>query len=180
MAPASVVWLNGPFGVGKSTTSRLLAQARPDWVLLDTERVGELLMPVLGPHRPVPDFQDWPAWRSLTIASILAVSAEFDHRRTVVVPQTVVVRAYFDELAAGLAGAGLDVAWFTLDVDSGEHRRRIAEDAEMPGSWWRTQRRADYDTARPWLSELTTLIDTTRLTPEQVVAAVLAAVDRVG
>jgi len=41
-----IVWLNGTFGVGKTTTSELLAKTLPDARVFDAEKVGTLLIPV--------------------------------------------------------------------------------------------------------------------------------------
>jgi len=48
-----IIWLNGTFGVGKTTTARELAATMPDTRLFDPEMVGYLLRdrPV---HRPAP------------------------------------------------------------------------------------------------------------------------------
>ena len=35
-----IVWLNGPFGVGKTSVARALLEAKPDWSLLDPEVPG--------------------------------------------------------------------------------------------------------------------------------------------
>ncbi|MEE3922370.1 hypothetical protein V2I01_41005 [Micromonospora sp. BRA006-A] len=38
-----IVWLNGAFGVGKTTTARLLTNALPDARLFDPEFLGSML-----------------------------------------------------------------------------------------------------------------------------------------
>lgn len=68
MSAPRVVWLNGPFGAGKTTTARLLTGARGDRVLLDPELVGGFLVHHLG---PVDDFQDLRAWRTLAAADLV-------------------------------------------------------------------------------------------------------------
>jgi adenylylsulfate kinase-like enzyme len=55
---AVIVWLNGPFGVGKTTTARALVDVLPGSRLLDPEHVGLLLRDTL--NEPVGDFQDRP------------------------------------------------------------------------------------------------------------------------
>jgi hypothetical protein len=50
---------------------------------------------------PVTDFQDWVSWRRLVVAALDEISAELGC--DVVVPQTVVVERYLQEIAAGLS-----------------------------------------------------------------------------
>ena len=38
-----IIWINGPFGAGKTTVTKQLLQARPALATFDTEHVGYLL-----------------------------------------------------------------------------------------------------------------------------------------
>ncbi len=58
-----IVWINGTFGVGKTTTAGLLAE-RTDWRVFDPEHVGYLLQSNMA-DVPVEDFQDLGPWRTL-------------------------------------------------------------------------------------------------------------------
>ena len=170
-----IVWLNGPFGVGKTTTARALLEAEPRWALFDTEHVGFMLRHVLAKRRPAPDFQDWASWRRVVVASLAAVHDELED--TIVVPQTVVVETYWREIAAGLRAHGMPLYAFTLHADHPAHERRIDTDTvEVDAAGWRRLRREDYDAALSWLSAATTIIDTTHLSPGEVAKEVRASV----
>jgi AAA domain len=170
-----IVWLNGPFGVGKTTTARALLEAEPGWVLFDPEQVGFMLRHVLAERRPVPDFQDWVSWRRVVVASLASVHDELAD--TIVVPQTVVTERYWHEIAAGLQAHGLPLHAFTLHADHHAHNYRISTDTrEVDAADWRRLRRADYDAASGWLFAATTTIDTTRLSPEEVGSKVRASI----
>jgi hypothetical protein len=171
-----IVWLNGPFGVGKTTTARALLEAEPSWTLFDPEQVGFMLGHALAKLRPAPDFQDWASWRRVVVASLAALHDELEN--TIVVPQTVVIETYWCEVVAGLRAHGLPLSAFTLHADRDAHEHRIDSDAvEVKAASWRRLRRADYDAALGWLSARTTIIDKTRLTPAEVVASVRESVD---
>lgn len=43
-----ILWLNGPFGVGKTTTANAIRQQEPIWRLFDPEGVGYMLRASLG------------------------------------------------------------------------------------------------------------------------------------
>lgn len=170
-----IVWLNGPFGAGKTTVSRVLQERRPSFVVFDTETVGFMLRPPMGDRLPVNDFQDWKAWRALVVASLIEIATELD--ADVLVPQTVLVQSYWAEIVDGLRGRDQEVRSFTLDVAHEEHARRIDGDLiESSARGWRHDRRRDYDEARDWLARESTFIDTTHSVPEEVADAILTSV----
>lgn len=160
-----ILWLNGPFGVGKSTAARGLVARRARMRLVDTELIGAFLVPILG---AADDFQDHPSWRRLVVQAL----AELDPAVPggLVVPQTVVDRAVWEELRAGLADRGVRLRPVVLDVERTEHARRIDGDAVEAGARaWRHRRRADYDAALPWLRQDADVVDTTGLDPVALV-----------
>lgn len=172
-----IVWLNGPFGGGKTTTAAELNALLPEAVVFDPEQIGGAIVPTLGGIEPVPDFQDWRPWRELVVAALVSLDRYTD--RTVVAPQTVVVEQYWDEIMSGLTAAGVEVRTFTLDSTPEEHERRIAGDTVTTATLeeikihdgdvgWRRHRAADYRAALPWLAERTEVIDTTLLRPAEV------------
>lgn len=167
-----IIWLNGPFGAGKTTVANRLLAIEPALLLFDTEGIGYLLQSALGGRKPVADFQDWSAWRRLVVSTLGALSDETS--ADLLVPQTVIVKQYWTEILGGLRSTGHVVLPFTLDVDPHEHERRISSDTlEVPAAGWRRQRRPDYDAARAWLESSSTMLDTTHMTADQVARAVL-------
>jgi hypothetical protein len=178
-----IVWLNGPFGGGKTTTAAELDALLPGAVVFDPEKMGEAIVPALSGIEPVPDFQDWRPWRELVVAALASLDRYAN--RTIVAPQTVVVEQYWDEIMSGLAAADVQVRAFTLDSSPAEHERRIANDFVTSatieeikihdgGVGWRRHRAADYRAALPWLTARTEVIDTTMLRPEEVAKEVAA------
>ena len=63
-----IVWLNGTFGCGKTTAAAELRSLIPSSRLFDPETVGSMLRPNLADY-PVSDFQHWPSWRPLVVAT---------------------------------------------------------------------------------------------------------------
>ena len=172
-----LLWINGPFGGGKTTTMGELLALLPDAVTFDTEQIGYAIAPTLKGVTRVRDFQDWAPWREIAVASL--VSLERFARRVVVVPQTIVVEQYWDEIVSGLADARVIVKAFTLDCDPAEHERRIAADVvEAPAAGWRRERADDFYAARSWLGVKTDIIDTTALPPVEVATRIAAELDR--
>ena len=167
-----IIWINGPFGVGKTTVTSCILQENPSLALFDTEYVGFMLRHALEARRPVADFQDWVPWRRLVVATLAELSAELEC--DIVVPQTVLVERYWLEIVSGLLEHGVVLRAFTLDAAPEEHERRIANDqvlAEAAG--WRRERLPDFAAALPWLRRRTTVIDTTASSPQEVAGIIL-------
>jgi hypothetical protein len=162
-----IVWLNGTFGVGRTTTSGRLAGLLPGARIFDPENVGYTLRPVLdGIHAR--DFQDHPPWRSLVVATATEILRYVGG--TLIIPQSVLVRPYWAELSSGFAEAGIPVRHFLLHADPAEPARRIAADADTPDDGarkWRLGHIAAYEAALPWLREEGEVVDTMTRDPDE-------------
>jgi predicted kinase len=169
-----IVWVNGTFGAGKTTTSRHLAGMLPGARIFDSENVGYMLRPVLG-DITVRDFQDHPPWRALVVETAAQILGYVGG--TLVVPQSVLVRPYWRELAAGFDAAGIPVRHFVLHAGSAVLTRRIEEDTDEAGArQWRLDHLADYEAALPWLREEGEIVSTDGATPADVARRIAGAV----
>lgn len=106
-----LLWINGPFGGGKTQTAFELHRRLPGSVVCDPEMVG------YGLHRTMPaklrtDFQDYPSWRQGVFEVLDHVLRE--HRGVVIAPMTVADPRYFDETVGRLRESGHDVRHFAL------------------------------------------------------------------
>ncbi|MGW5050265.1 AAA family ATPase [Actinokineospora sp. NPDC004072] len=104
-----LLWINGPFGGGKTQTAHEVQRRLPGSVICDPEMVG------FGLHRMLPrklrgDFQDLRAWRQGVYEVLSIALAE----HTVIAPMTVTEPAYFDEIVGRLRDDGHDVRHFAL------------------------------------------------------------------
>ncbi len=170
-----IIWINGTFGVGKTTTAgeltALLAGART----FDPETVGYMLRYNLSDHE-FTDFQDLAPWRAL-VPVVTAEVARFTGQHLIAV-QSVLVRSYWAELAAGLRRLGLDVFHVLLDAPAEVITERILADGGGTRILqWRLDHLAGYAAALPWLTEAADLVvDTSARSPAEVAAEVAAAV----
>jgi AAA domain len=110
-----IIWLNGTFGAGKTTTARQLATRLRDSRVFDPELVGCLLAAALDDHE-FKDFQDLPPWRQL-VPVVTAAIAGFTGQHLIAV-QTVLREDYWKELVSGFDRAQLDVFHVLLHVDA--------------------------------------------------------------
>ncbi|MGC5015905.1 AAA family ATPase [Streptosporangium sp. DT93] len=173
-----IVWLNGTFGAGKTTTARELVSVIPEARLFDPEQVGVMLRHVPD-LPPVGDFQDWPPWRGLVVETARRLLAYVGG--VLVVPQTVLVERYWTEIRARLERSRIPVHHVVLHTDQATLTRRIEEDTADPEArQWRLDHLPDYLDALPWLIREGKVVDTTQLSPSQVAHAVGLQVEGAG
>ena len=86
---AVIIWLNGPFGVGKTTTAEALLRRLPRAVLFDPEPFGTALRHTVANVATAVDFQDLPGWPTLVVetARILRRLHTYRAARVVVPPR---------------------------------------------------------------------------------------------
>jgi hypothetical protein len=89
MPNETVLWLNGPFGVGKTTVARLLRDRR----LVDPENIGFVMRRTFWRGR---DYQDVALWRRLVARQVNRAA----RKAPIVVPMTIVRRDVLDDLRA--------------------------------------------------------------------------------
>ena len=102
-----LVWINGPFGVGKTATAYELQRRLPGSAVYDPEHVG------FGMRRMLPaplrgNFQDLPAWRHSVTELLRLTLTVYD--RPVIVPMTLADQGYHQEIIARLRSDGFTCA----------------------------------------------------------------------
>lgn len=180
-----IVWINGAFGAGKTTTARELIDLIPNSTFFDPEIIGGALPHLLPPKHlaEVGDFQDLPIWRRLVIDTAAAMLAELGG--TLVVPMTLLRQEYRDEIFGGLAARRVTVRHVLLAPAETILRERIAGreiPPDLPDGELRMQQWA-YDHIEPyraalgsWLTADAHLVDTSALTPYETAARIAGAV----
>ncbi|MFI7347375.1 NUDIX domain-containing protein [Streptomyces sp. NPDC049936] len=181
----TVVWINGAFGAGKTTTARELIELIPNSTLFDPEIIGGALAHLLPPKRlaEAGDFQDLPIWRRLVIDTAAAMLAELGG--TLVVPMTLLRQEYRDEIFGGLAARRIEVRHVLLAPAETILRERIARreipeglpDGEIRVRQWSYDNIEPYRSAlASWLTADAHPVDTGTLTPYEAAARVAEAV----
>ena len=91
-----IIWLNGPFGVGKTTLANLLHQEIPNSILYDPELLGDFFQENLPKAVCPEDFQDYPIWRQTTVQIIRDLATKTG--KVIIVPMTVFKKEYCQEI----------------------------------------------------------------------------------
>ncbi|WP_374986481.1 AAA family ATPase [Streptomyces fradiae] len=120
-----LLWLNGPFGGGKTQTAHELHRRLPGSVVCDPEEVG------FGLHRMTPpplraDFQDLRSWRQ-GVHEVLDLVLRRHATGPVIAPMTLVDPGYFAEIVGRLRDDGHEVHHFALLARRETVLRRLAE-----------------------------------------------------
>ena len=151
-----IIWLNGTFGAGKTTTGLQLAGRLANARLFDPEEVGYLLMRTLEDHE-FRDFQDLAPWRELVPVFTQKI-ALFTGQHLIAV-QTVLREEYWQELTEGFERTELDIFHVLLHVDSDVLAERIKGDEDLAvACQWRLDHISDYEQARPWMEAAADLV----------------------
>ncbi|MFE2377713.1 NUDIX domain-containing protein [Streptomyces sp. NPDC059398] len=178
-----IVWINGAFGSGKTSTARELIDLIPNSTFYDPEVLGGALRLLLPQKRldEVSDYQDLPVWRRMVVDTAAALLA--DVGGVLVVPMTLLNQEYRDEIFGGLASRRIPVCHVLLATEETILRERIGRREELPGDpegservrQWAYDHIEPYRTALGWLTADAHTVDTTALSPagtaEQVAAA---------
>ncbi len=107
-----IIWVNGPFGVGKTQTAFELQARLPNSFVIDPEELGFALRKSTPSVLQTGDFQDLPLWREFTSKTIKEVAQRF--HGVIIVPMTLVVPEYFIEITEPLRRAELELQHFSL------------------------------------------------------------------
>ncbi|MEU3949368.1 NUDIX domain-containing protein [Streptomyces sp. NPDC029526] len=180
-----IVWVNGAFGAGKTTTARELIELIPNSTLFDPEVIGGALGHLLPPKHlaEVGDYQDLPIWRRLVIDTAAAMLAELGG--TLVIPMTLLRQDYRDEIFGGLAARRIAVRHVLLAPAETILRERIAGreiPAGLPDGELRV-RQWSYDHIEPyrgalasWLTADAYPVDNSALSPYDTAVRIAEAV----
>jgi len=171
-----IIWVNGTFGAGKTTTATRLVEMSKELRLFDPEWVGYLVRFHLSDHE-FTDFQQLPPWRAL-VPPVADEIARYTGQHLVAV-QSVLDEGYWDEITTGLIGLGHPVYHVLLDADESTlHTRIDADEDGVEIRKWRHEHVGPYLAARPWpLAAADLVIDTTGVDASSAAAKILAEVD---
>jgi len=129
-----VVFINGSFGIGKTTVARLLAAQLHRGAVFDPEPLGLVLMHLgaIGAPRK-DDFQDLVAWRWLGTRAIRLARG---FRSNVVVPMAFTNLAYLGEFLSYLRDRGVPTLHFCLTAPHSVVLERLhARQRGWPTPW---------------------------------------------
>jgi predicted kinase len=166
-----VIFVNGSFGVGKTTVARLLVQRLPRSVVFDPEPLGVGLQRLARPFRRVDDFQDLRAWRRWSIRLIRVLRGL---RRTIVVPMAFSNEEYLREFVTKIRRSDRETFHFCLMAPLAVVQQRLEHRAGRRGpNTWQVRRATECcsEHQRP---EFAVHVPTENRSPQQIADEILA------
>jgi deoxyadenosine/deoxycytidine kinase len=168
-----IVFINGSFGVGKTTVAEMLVQELPNSLLYDAEEVGFMLRNILRPIDWSGDFQNYPMWRTLTME--VARGLRETYERTLIMPMTIRREDYFNEVMTGLASFDTEVHHFCLTASADVIRSRVHLRGEQSNGDW------IFDQIEKCVSSFNSdlfeeKIDTATMSPHQITQHIISRV----
>lgn len=165
-----IVFINGSFGVGKTTIANLLLEKISDSLLFDPEDVGSMLQRIIQPIAWSGDFQDYPMWRSLVVETAKGLLQNYN--RTLVMPMTIWRDDYFNEVMSGLNSLDSDVHHFCLIAPGETIRRRLRERGNQDENDW-VFKQIDHCVSAFKAEQFEKKIDSADKTPEEITQIIL-------
>jgi hypothetical protein len=128
-----VIFINGPFGVGKTSVANELHKRLPNSLVYDPEEVGSLLSKILGKYDPKPDFQEYSLWPTLVVE--VAANLRREYGRDLIIPMTLYDAGRFKFIAEGLTGIDPDLHHFCLLAPEATILARIGDRSDEGIRW---------------------------------------------
>ncbi len=107
-----IIWINGSFGVGKTTIAENLKHRITNSIIYDPEKVGMFLYKTFPEKKD--DFQDYKLWRMINYELLKNLDTKFE---VIIVPMTITNLQYYDEIIGRLQNDGVKVLHFILTAD---------------------------------------------------------------
>jgi adenylate kinase family enzyme len=128
-----IIWINGTFGSGKSTTAYELQKRVKNSFVFDPERFGYVLMKNVPREISKDDFQDYQIWRDTNYLLLKQVTESYEG--IIIVPMTLTNEEYFKEIIGRLREDGIIVKHFTLSASKETIAKRLRKRCEGEKSW---------------------------------------------
>lgn len=115
-----IVWLNGSFGVGKTTIANELVNLLDDAFIYDPENLGAFLRDNLKYNYN--DYQEYDLWRKFNYKIIKDLN---DHYKYIIVPMTLTNKDYYNEIVGNLINSDLKVKHIVLEASKETINKRL-------------------------------------------------------
>lgn len=169
-----IIFINGPFGVGKTTIAEMLVQYIGDSMLFDAEEVGYFLRHILKDVEQTNDFQDLTMWRPLVVTTARLLRETYG--RMLIMPMTIWNRAYFNEVVGELRQFEPQLHHFCLTARKETLIARLQQRDTSPESFAWCMERNEQAVKAFQSPVFAQEIETDEMTPQEIVSVILSNV----
>ncbi len=129
-----IYWINGPYGIGKSTLAEYLHNLNPNSFIFDSETVGNAVRDNL-PSQLFKGyiFEEYDLWFKFIIELLIEISSNYDG--DIYVPMTLVKPESFSKIKIPLEDKGIKVKHILLVADYQTIKKRILKRGEDENCW---------------------------------------------
>jgi deoxyadenosine/deoxycytidine kinase len=129
-----IIWINGSFGVGKTTIANELHKKIKNSHIYDPEIVGGFIWSMLPSSiSRRGDFQDILMWRDFNYQMLKYMNENYSGH--IIVPMTLVNKEYYSEIIERLVNEGVDLRHFILLAEKSTILDRLRKRGEQDNSW---------------------------------------------
>jgi hypothetical protein len=132
-----ILWINGAFGSGKTTSAYELHRRLPGSFVYDPENIGYFLFKNMPRRLRMKDFQDYPQWRLFNYEMLKDLAGRFDG--VIIAPMTVTHPEYFDEIIGRLRREGFEVQHYILYAERPVLEKRLNKRLQRGETWAKAQ-----------------------------------------
>ncbi|HEL1702798.1 TPA: AAA family ATPase [Streptococcus suis] len=128
-----IIWLNGPFGVGKTTLANILHKRIENSYLYDPELLGDFLQHQLPQTVCPEDFQDYSIWRQTTYKIVFDLATKTD--KIIIIPMTIYKKEYYQEIIQQLIQDKIPLEHYILLADKTTILERLDNRVNEDNIW---------------------------------------------
>lgn len=128
-----IIWISGPYGVGKSTLAEALVEKMESALIFDAELVGDA---VRSNYPDVPYgyiYEDYPLWGEFCCKLLADIHNAF--HKDMLVPMTLLRSASYESIIRKLRDSGIETHLVVLEASYDSVRDRILARGEEEGCW---------------------------------------------
>jgi len=115
-----ILWINGSFGVGKTTISEELNKLIEGSFVYDPEKIGSFLRDNIPSNYN--DFQDYELWRVLNFEILKQLVEDY---KVVIVPMTMTNKQYYEEIIGKLEKNNIKIKHLILTASKENIFKRL-------------------------------------------------------
>jgi len=128
-----IIWINGPYGVGKTQVAFEIHRRLKDSYVYDPEKIGFFIRKNLPSCMWVDNFQDYGLWREFNYSMLKEITLNYSG--VVIVPMTIINPQYYIEIISRLRESNISVFHFVLNAEKDELTRRIKNGFGRKNLW---------------------------------------------